>query len=1357
MKIGKKLQSWKKLLAALATGFLLFGTVSCGGGDDDDVDVKSVQIGSESKTLSIGQTTTLTATVLPDNATNKKIEWSSDNSEVATVDASSGVVTAIAKGTATITAKSKSNKNATATCTIKVVEALAYDGTIRFNFDSAPTLKTGGQVVIKQGGTEVDTIKTADEKYYTINNSKGAIGAINVKDQLIVVEGNDLVIVTHTDEEGYALLEPSTEYTVDLSGLIDGETTKTFTTPASPTIDGNAISVGTDGDFTTIQGALNYLRKTEATGDWTITVAAGKYHERLAYYGSANVTLVGAEDDNFGSKTVVDWKNNQNWGNSGQRARANFVWAGGNLTIKNMKFENTTNRTEEGNTNVQAETLNFDVAKDLVVYNSSFYSYQDTLILGNNGGRAWFYKSKIAGDVDFIWGTANVALFEDCKIICRADDIKNDAKVFASRTVATNDTVGKGFVLLNCDIEIESSESKKMTAAYGRSSGADTQASVIKCKITESENGKLDSDLWGSPSDTIIYEANGEMAVGYKDYGNTIGESDVDTSTRLAKTADMSERIVNREYSGRWVIFNRVYNRKTGAYEFASDIYDINTIAATYSAREDTSIDNIFVEPVYTKSIVGGLSQTLTIDTKATGLTYTYATSDKSLATVADGVVSTIAGANGTVKITVTANNGKKDEVSLVVFPTYVYVEGVSVSATESVNMYALGKATATVTPAEAIDQSLTWTATGDLRIVDPDNKVLVTSLTTKSNSVQFESTVSGGTGTIKASAADTESKTPAEGSATVSVTKVRDYNADEAVAVNSKDKDSAFGILNFQSGKVGMWHDLYVHAIYDSTNGKIAASGELVQTRYGTIYIPVSANCYIDIACKAKDDETNFVDDFEDLAGNKPVTSTGEEETYKYHYKWELDVTNDTAKLKSGADVLALYNAATKDTSRSWVDHAPDAKAKYFGIVIPGADRYWAHITVTEDSTIAHQAASATLEANDFDAQTVTIDLSDSGEHTVTKTITATSSDDAIPNITYASNAETVATVDASTGKVTAKGLVGTAKITATVSHPTDENVTKVTKSYTVKVKQTTATESMYFDFRGTGVVTDTTNAETFDYGVISGSAKYHGATYGLTGNPSLSLKVVGPSRIYFAQMDYGSEFTVKNGETEIGKATTLNSGSKKCTKTELSEAISEGYVAFVTYTGTDAATLSITGKEYLSRFWVTKYEEPNVTITPTAFTTASKDFDLSATEKTFTQTTTATASNSSTVTIKYTSTVPAVATVNETSGLVTAVGIGKTEIKAICSATGAEDAEVKYTVNVKQTSPSESMDFDFRTNGISANVDYGVLNVSGGSYHGTRYGLQNVSGRTVTLKVKSGSIIYIGKENYGSITFFV
>ncbi len=67
------------------------------------VAVTSVTVTAAKTTLTIGEKTTVAAVVLPANATNKTVTWSSSNTGVATVDAN-GLVTAVASGTARITA-----------------------------------------------------------------------------------------------------------------------------------------------------------------------------------------------------------------------------------------------------------------------------------------------------------------------------------------------------------------------------------------------------------------------------------------------------------------------------------------------------------------------------------------------------------------------------------------------------------------------------------------------------------------------------------------------------------------------------------------------------------------------------------------------------------------------------------------------------------------------------------------------------------------------------------------------------------------------------------------------------------------------------------------------------------------------------------------------------------------------------------------------------------------------------------------------------------------------------------------------------------------------------------------------------
>ena len=85
-----------------------------------EVKVTGVTLNKTSATLEEGKTLTLTATVKPTDATNKKVVWTSSNTAVATVDAN-GKVTAKSKGEATITVTTEDG-NYKATCVITVKE-----------------------------------------------------------------------------------------------------------------------------------------------------------------------------------------------------------------------------------------------------------------------------------------------------------------------------------------------------------------------------------------------------------------------------------------------------------------------------------------------------------------------------------------------------------------------------------------------------------------------------------------------------------------------------------------------------------------------------------------------------------------------------------------------------------------------------------------------------------------------------------------------------------------------------------------------------------------------------------------------------------------------------------------------------------------------------------------------------------------------------------------------------------------------------------------------------------------------------------------------------------------------------------
>ncbi len=139
--------------------------------NDAFVDVVGVTIDPPSKNmLAVGESIILTATVLPDNATNKSVTWSSDNEAVAKVGATTGKVTAEGVGEATITVTT-ANGGKKASCKITVhvpVESITLD-------KESATLFIGNTLTL----TATVTPDTATDKSITWTSDNEAVATVD--------------------------------------------------------------------------------------------------------------------------------------------------------------------------------------------------------------------------------------------------------------------------------------------------------------------------------------------------------------------------------------------------------------------------------------------------------------------------------------------------------------------------------------------------------------------------------------------------------------------------------------------------------------------------------------------------------------------------------------------------------------------------------------------------------------------------------------------------------------------------------------------------------------------------------------------------------------------------------------------------------------------------------------------------------------------------------------------------------------------------------------------------------------------------------------------------------------------------
>jgi hypothetical protein len=220
------------------------------------VPVTSVSVSPTTSSLAVGQTQQLTATVLPSNATNKTVSWTTTNAAVANVS-SSGLVSANAAGTATITATTQDgNKTATSAITVTASSQTPYPGPnawavpgtieaenfdnggqgVAFNDSDAGNSGGQGRTALgvdtencSEGGLNVGWTSTGEWLEYTVNVATTGMYTIDVRTASTLAGGT-----FHIEFNG-----------VDKTGLMTTTNTGSWQTWASITKTGVSLTAGT--------------------------------------------------------------------------------------------------------------------------------------------------------------------------------------------------------------------------------------------------------------------------------------------------------------------------------------------------------------------------------------------------------------------------------------------------------------------------------------------------------------------------------------------------------------------------------------------------------------------------------------------------------------------------------------------------------------------------------------------------------------------------------------------------------------------------------------------------------------------------------------------------------------------------------------------------------------------------------------------------------------------------------------------------------------------------------------------------------------------------------------------------------
>ncbi len=206
------------LVTAIAVGEAII-TVTANDGSDvkatcaitvNPIPVSSISLNKESESLKVGETMQLEETVLPEDATNKTVTWTSSNVEIATVDAN-GKVTAVALGDATITVTANDGSKAEASCKISVIPTPVVS--ISLN-ETYLNLKEGEKFTL------IPTILPEDATYKTVTwKTSDEEAAIVDQNGVVTALKQGLATITATSSDGVSASCAVTVYFIAVDNI----------------------------------------------------------------------------------------------------------------------------------------------------------------------------------------------------------------------------------------------------------------------------------------------------------------------------------------------------------------------------------------------------------------------------------------------------------------------------------------------------------------------------------------------------------------------------------------------------------------------------------------------------------------------------------------------------------------------------------------------------------------------------------------------------------------------------------------------------------------------------------------------------------------------------------------------------------------------------------------------------------------------------------------------------------------------------------------------------------------------------------------------------------------------------------
>jgi len=623
-----------------------------------DIDVESVTLDITEITLVEGDEADLKATVLPENATDPTVTWTTSDESVATV--ADGKMTAVAPGKATITAQAGEK---TATCAVTVEK--------RF---------------IPVSSVEMDkhtlTLVEGDE-----NSLKAAVLPEDATDPTITWTTSDASVATVEAGQVKALVPGKATIKAQAGEQVDScvvTVEKRFVPVTSVELNEHSMTL-VEGDETTLSATVKPDDATEPAVTWTTsdasvaTVTGGKV--KTLKPGKVTITAQAGEKSDACEITV----------------EKRFI------PVTSVELNEHALTLVEGDETTLSATVKPDDATEPAVT----WTTSDASVATVAEGKV---KTLKPGKVTI---TAKAGEKTDaCEITVEKRFIEVTSVELSQPSLAL---VTGDEVTLTATVKPDDATDPAVTWTTSDAS----VATVIGGKVKALKEGKATitaqaGDQKATCNVTVAQKVIAVTSVALDQHTLTLTEGDETTLSATVKPDDATDPTVSwstSDASVATVTGGKVKTLKPGKVIITARAGDKSDTCEINVEKRVIPVTSVSLNE-HSLTLTEGDEVTLSATVKpddATDKTVTWSTSDVSLATVDGGTVKTLKPG----KVTITAKAGDQSDACVItVEKKYVPVTSISLSQTE-LTLLADNDAslTATVKPDDATDKTVTWTS----------------------------------------------------------------------------------------------------------------------------------------------------------------------------------------------------------------------------------------------------------------------------------------------------------------------------------------------------------------------------------------------------------------------------------------------------------------------------------------------------------------------------------------------------------------------------------------------------------------------------------------------------------------------